>query len=74
MKTKRTPIPWFAWLLPAVVIALAFAQEVVTITDAQIERLTQSFGQTARTRLTQWRTIMTDQRYRAEEKGRFSGC
>ena len=65
MKAVRAPIPWLAWLLPALVIALAFAQEVVTITDAQIERLTQSFGQTARTRLTQWRTIMTDQRYRA---------
>ena len=65
MTAARAPIPWLAWLLPALVVALAFAQEVVTITDAQIERLTQSFGQTARTRLTQWRTIMTDQRYRA---------
>jgi len=62
VKTKRTPIPWFAWLLPAVVIALAFAQEVVTISDAQIAQLAQQFGPTARERLTGWRALMTTPR------------
>ena len=46
-------------------IALAFAQEAVVITDAQIEKLTQTYGQTARTRLLQWRMIMSDAKYKS---------
>ena len=61
----RAPIPWLSWLLPALLIAFAFAQEVVVISDAQIEKLTQTFGQTARTRLLQWRMIMSDAKYKS---------
>ena len=62
--SSRARIPWLAWLVPALVIALAFAQEVVTITDAQIARLAQSFGPIARERLTGWRGIMSNPRNR----------
>lgn len=62
--SARSRIPWLAWLAPAVLIALAFAQEVVTITDAQIARLAQSFGPVARERLTGWRAIMSNPKNR----------
>lgn len=55
---KRAPVPWLAWLLPALVVAFAFAQEIVTITDAQIDKLAQSFGPVAKERLTGWRSLM----------------
>jgi len=45
-------------------IAFAFAQEVVTITDAQIARLAESFGPVARERLTAWRDLMNSPRNR----------
>jgi predicted transglutaminase-like cysteine proteinase len=51
--------------LPVLVIALAFAQEVITLSDAQIARLAQSFGAVARERLTGWRDLMNNPRYRA---------
>jgi predicted transglutaminase-like cysteine proteinase len=51
--------------MPLLLIALAFAQEVVTLSDAQIARLAQSFGAVARERLTGWRDLMNNPKYRA---------
>ncbi len=65
MNTPRASIPWLAWLLPALLIAFAFAQEVVVITDAQIGKLAESFGPVARERLTSWRTLMNNPKNRA---------
>ena len=65
MNTPRASIPWLAWLLPALLIAFAFAQEVVVITDAQIAKLAESFGPVARERLTSWRTLMNNPKNRA---------
>ena len=62
---RRAPVPWLAWLLPALTIALVFAQEVVTISDAQIAQLAQQFGAVARERLTSWRSMMTNPRNRS---------
>ena len=58
-------IPWLAWLAPALIVAFAFAQEVVTITDAQIARLAQTFGPVAKERLTSWRALMNNPKNRA---------
>lgn len=63
--TTRAPVPWLAWLVPALVVALAFAQEVVTITDAQIAKLAQSFGPVAKERLTGWRSLMNSAKNRS---------
>lgn len=65
MNTPRASIPWLTWLLPALLIAFAFAQEVVVITDAQIAKLAESFGPVARERLTSWRTLMNNPKNRA---------
>jgi predicted transglutaminase-like cysteine proteinase len=62
--SQRTPVPWLAWLLPALTIALVFAQEVVTISDAKIAQLAQQFGPVARDRLTSWRALMTNPKNR----------
>ena len=62
---SKASIPWLAWLLPALFIALAFAQEAVIITDEQIARLGQQFGPVARERLTGWRSMMANPRNRA---------
>lgn len=64
MNTPRASIPWLAWLLPALLIAFAFALEVVVITDAQIAKLAESFGPVARERLTSWRTLMNNPKNR----------
>ena len=65
LKMARAPMPWLAWLLPALFIALAFAQEAVTITDEQIAKLAQSFGPGAKERLTTWRGMMTNPKNRS---------
>jgi predicted transglutaminase-like cysteine proteinase len=62
---RRAPVPWLAWLLPALTIALVFAQEVVTISDAQIAQLAQQFGAVARERLTGWRSMMSNPKNRS---------
>ena len=62
---SKASIPWLAWLLPVLFIALAFAQEAVIITDEQIARLGQQFGPVARERLTGWRSMMANPRNRA---------
>lgn len=54
-----------AWLLSALMMTLAFAQEAVTITDAQITKLAISFGPVAKERLTNWRAIMSNPKNRA---------
>ncbi len=61
-RASRSPL---FWLLSVLCIALAFAQEAVTISDAQIARLAQSFGAVARDRLTGWRDLITNPKYRA---------
>ncbi len=54
-----------AWLLSALMMTLAFAQEAVTITDAQITKLAISFGPVAKERLSNWRAIMSNPKNRA---------
>ena len=54
---------WARVLLLAVSLA-ALAQELVVITDAQIAKLAQSFGPIAKTRLTAWREILTQPKYK----------
>lgn len=54
-----------AWLLSALMMTLAFAQEAVTITDAQITKLATSFGPVAKERLSNWRAIMSNPKNRA---------
>lgn len=58
------PLLWLLSLLWVAGMALALAQEVATISDAQIARLTQSFGPVARARLTSWRELMNQARNR----------
>ena len=58
-------MPRLAWLLSALMMTLAFAQEAVTITDAQITKLATSFGPVAKERLTNWRAIMSNPKNRA---------
>ena len=41
-------------------IALAFAQDAVTLSDAQISKLATSFGPVAKERLTNWRALMNN--------------
>jgi predicted transglutaminase-like cysteine proteinase len=53
------------WLLPLLCVVLAFAQEVVSLTDAQIARLAQNFGAVAKERLSGWRALMNDPKSRA---------
>lgn len=65
MNASRASIPWLAWFLPALLIAFAFAQEVVVITDAQIAKLAETFGPVARERLTSWRVLMNNPKNRA---------
>ncbi len=67
-RRRSARIAGFAWLLPIVLFAIAFAQDVVslnTLSDAQIGRLAQSFGAVARERLTGWRELMNNPRNRA---------
>lgn len=54
---------WVRLFLLAVSLA-ALAQELVVITDAQIAKLAQSFGPVAKTRLTGWRDILTQPKYK----------
>jgi predicted transglutaminase-like cysteine proteinase len=64
---NRAPIPWLARLLPVVVVglaALAYAQEIATVSDAQIARLSQQFGAVARDRLSAWRNLVNSPRNR----------
>ena len=51
--------------LMALMIALAFAQEAVTISDAQIAKLATSFGPPAKERLTHWRALMSNPKNKA---------
>ena len=60
----RSLWPWIRVALFAVSLT-ASAQEPVVITDAQIAKLSQSFGAIARERLTKWRDLMTS----AKNKG-----
>jgi predicted transglutaminase-like cysteine proteinase len=55
---------WLHVGLLVVSIAVAFAAELVTITDAQIARLAQQFGPIAQQRLTAWKEILTNPKYR----------
>ena len=64
-RATKVSIPWLAWLLPALLIALAFAQEAVTISDAQIAKLATTFGPVAKERLTNWRGMMTNPKNRS---------
>jgi predicted transglutaminase-like cysteine proteinase len=52
------------WLL-SLYLALAIAQDVAVISDAQIARLAQNFGAVARERLTSWRELTTNPKNRA---------
>jgi predicted transglutaminase-like cysteine proteinase len=57
-----------ARLLPVLAIglaALAYAQEIATVSDAQIARLAQQFGAVARERLSGWRSLVNNPRNRS---------
>jgi predicted transglutaminase-like cysteine proteinase len=65
---NRALIPWLARLLPAVVVglaAMAYAQEIALVSDAQIARLAQQFGPVAKDRLSAWRSLVNSPRNRA---------
>ena len=64
-RASNASIPWLAWLLSALLIALAFAQEAVTITDEQIAKLATTFGPVAKDRLTNWRGLMINPKNRS---------
>lgn len=52
--------PWWLWSwLLLLAMTAALAQQLVEISDAQIARLAQQYGATARERLSGWRTLMT---------------
>jgi predicted transglutaminase-like cysteine proteinase len=51
-------------LLCAAIAAAALAAELAIITDAQIARLAQQFGPVAKQRLTAWRDILVNPKYR----------
>ena len=65
VRASRASIPWLAWLMSALMIAFAFAQETITVSDEQIARLTTRLGPIAKERLTNWRTLMTNPKNRA---------
>lgn len=50
-------------LLAAFAVA-ALASELIIITDAQIAKLAQQFGPVAKTRLTSWRDLLTNAKYK----------
>ncbi len=63
----RRLIPWLARLLPSLAIglaALAYAQEIATVSDAQIARLAQQFGAVAKERLSGWRSLVNNPKNR----------
>lgn len=64
-RASNASIPWLVRLLPALLIALAFAQEAVTITDEQIAKLATTFGPVAKERLTNWRGLMINPKNRS---------
>ncbi|MGQ0751751.1 MAG: transglutaminase-like cysteine peptidase [Betaproteobacteria bacterium] len=51
-------------VLLAAFAAVAFAAELIVITDAQIAKLAQQFGPVAKTRLAAWRDILTNPRHK----------
>jgi predicted transglutaminase-like cysteine proteinase len=57
---KSAYVLWsrLAWLLPVVCAAFAMAQELATLTEAQIARFAQSHGAIARERLSGWRNLL----------------
>lgn len=54
------------WLRVVLLVAsvAAFAAELVVITDPQIAKLAQQFGPVAKTRLTAWKDILTNPKYK----------
>ena len=62
---KRSPLAWLRLLLVLLPLAVALAAELAVITDAQIARLGQDFGPVARQRLTGWRDLLTNPRYKS---------
>ena len=65
VKQVRALLRRLLWLWPALFAALVFAQEIVTLSDAQIARLTQNFGVVARDRLGGWRDLMRNPAHRS---------
>ena len=65
VRASRASIPWLAWLLSALMMAFAFAQEAITVSDEQIARLSTRLGPIAKERLTNWRTLMANPKNRA---------
>lgn len=61
---------WLRILLLAASVAALAAElvELVVITDAQIAKLTQQFGPVAKERLTGWKAILTNPKYKAQSE------
>ena len=62
---RRSPLAWLRLLLVLLPLAVALASELAVITDAQIARLAQDFGPIAKQRLTGWREILTNPKYKS---------
>lgn len=66
---RSFPVRWVLLALLALSLA-AFAVELDTITDPQIGKLAQQFGQTAKSRLTDGRTLVTTPKNKALQQER----
>lgn len=55
---------WLRIVLLLVASVAALASDLVSITDAQIAKLAQQFGPTARERLTGWKDLLTNPKYK----------
>jgi predicted transglutaminase-like cysteine proteinase len=62
---KRSPLAWLRLLLVFLPLAVALAAELAVITDAQIASLGQNFGAVARQRLTGWRDLLANPKYKS---------
>jgi len=61
----RIPLVRWSWILLSAVLAAALAQEVsVSISAEQIGRLAGQFGPVAKTRLTGWRDVLVNPKFR----------
>jgi predicted transglutaminase-like cysteine proteinase len=58
-------LDWLRFLFVVLPLAAVLAAEMAVITDAQIEKLGQNFGPVAKNRLTAWRDILVNPKYKA---------
>lgn len=61
---RVSPVWIRSFLLAATIAVAALAAEIAVISDAQIARLAQQFGPVAKNRLTAWRDILVNPKYK----------